>query len=86
MSRKALPLELEKMTREELISLLKQLHAEDGENSYHPDSMMAMALASPEEARKIAWKSVHPLTKFMMFCVFGLFFCIFMFIIFVVAL
>lgn len=85
MSRNSLPEELEKMNKEELIALLKQLHAEEGEKSYHPDSMLAMAMASPQEARKIAWKAVHPFAKFMMFFVFGLIFFIFMFLVFILS-
>jgi len=80
MSNKPIPIDLERMSKDELILLMKQLHDQDAERLYHPDSMMAMAMASPKETRKIAWRAVHPVSKFMMFFVFGLFICIFVFI------
>lgn len=80
MEKQTIPIDLEKMSKEDLIILLKQLHSNDDEKPYHPDSMMAMALASPKEARRIAWRTVHPFAKFMMFVVVCIFVSIFIFL------
>jgi len=47
---------LEDLTKEELILLLKQFHdkSDETEKPYHPDSLMALSLASPKEARAIS--------------------------------
>ena len=52
MTKRKLPIDPENMSKEELVSLLKTLHEEEGAKAYHPDSMLAMALASPKEAQK----------------------------------
>ena len=50
MRKRRLPVDPEKMSNEELVSLLKTFHQEEGERPYHPNSMLAMALAEPKEA------------------------------------
>ena len=70
MTKRKLPVDPEKMSKEELVSLLKTLHEEEGVKAYHPDSMLAMALASPKEARGIAWRMMHPIAKFIL--IFGI--------------
>lgn len=47
---------LEDLSKEQLILLLKQFDekTEDDKKPYHPDSLMALSLASPKEARAIS--------------------------------
>ena len=77
-------IDLENMTKEELIALLKAMSGDEDEKPYHPDSMIAMAMASPKEARAISWRMVHPGIKVMMCFVGILFLSIFAFILFAV--
>ena len=80
MTKRRLPVDPEKMSKQELVYLLKTYHQEEGERPYHPDSMLAMALAEPKEARKIAWRMMHPFAKFTIFVIFGVFLIVFLII------
>ena len=60
-------MDLDDLSKEELIALVKAMNSNEGEKPYHPDSLMAMALASPKEARAISWRSLHPLAKLFLF-------------------
>ena len=45
--------DLDKLSEEELLELLRKVRKDNPEEPYHPHSMMALAVASPEEARRI---------------------------------
>lgn len=60
-------IDLDDLSKEELIALIEAMNSKEGEKPYHPDSLMAMALASPKEARAISWRSLHPLAKLFLF-------------------
>jgi len=66
--------ELDNLSKEELLKLLKKAHEADPDQPYHPDSLMAMAVADPVEARRIA-KAMQPpfvkVVKFILTVVFG---------------
>jgi len=79
-------LDLEEMSKEELITLIKAMNSEEDNKQYHPDSMMAMAMASPKEARAISWRMMHPLAKFTLFGIISLFIMLFLAFIFIVVL
>jgi len=74
--------ELDKLSKEELLELLKEVHKANPDQPYHPDSLMAMAVADPVEARRIA-RAMQPASvkviKFIMIMIFG---GLFLFIIF----
>jgi hypothetical protein len=51
-------MELEDLSKDQLIILIKSFHeaADEDQKPYHPDSLMALSLASPEEARRISMR------------------------------
>jgi len=77
-------IDLEELSKEELLELIKAMNVKDGEKPYHEDSIIAMAMADPKEARAISWRIKHPASRILI-CVFlSVFFLAFCFILFVV--
>jgi len=58
-------MDIEDLSKDELIALLKQFHekTDETEKPYHPDSLMALSLASPEEARAISMRMMPLASK-----------------------
>ena len=65
--------DLNKLSREELLDLLKDVHDANPDQPYHPDSLMAMAVADPVEARRIAKAMQPPAVKVIKFIVLSIF-------------
>ena len=65
--------DLDNLSREQLLELLKEVHKSDPDQPYHPDSLMAMAVADPVEARRIAKAMQPPAVKVIKFIVLTIF-------------